>query len=56
MLFRSHFSITINALDANSVDAAAERLVERVRQGLLDVSERGLPVVYGSGVVNPPRV
>jgi len=52
----NHFSITINALDANSVDAAAERLVERVRQGLLDVSERGLPVVYGSGVVNPPRV
>ncbi len=52
----AHFSVNINALDINGVDAAAERLVDRVRSGLLEMSERGEPVIYDSGVVSPPRV
>ena len=51
-----HYSATINALDSNGVDEAAVRLGERLRQVMLDMSERGVPVVYASGVVSPASV
>ncbi len=51
-----HYTANIQVLDAAGVDAAAARLGETLRQQLLSLSERGMPVVHTRGIVTPPSV